>query len=255
MNEGRSESMPKIDLISLRSRDPEAQRGFYGDVLGMQDTGHGTMGYGGAEARLAFPQANGAYRPGKTDLYWKIALAVPDLDLAREQLLARDVDVGPARQFLDVGYLAHLTDPEGFTIELIQHWFDGNRPAAPVDSSRLGGGASLNLLTLRAAEISEIQALCQRLGMTPLSIQPIDDYGFTLYFFAFTEDRPPNSDLHAVDNREWLYQRPYTVLEIQHLHDATDIAPTSGEQAGYAGVAFSGLQIEEPEAGRLIGAR
>jgi len=247
--------MPKIDLISLRCRDPEAQRRFYRDVLGMQDTGDGTVGYGGAEARLAFPQAEAAYRPGKTDLYWKIALAVPDLDLAREQLLAKGVDVGPARQFLDVGYLAHFTDPEGFTIELIQHWFDGNQPLDPVNSSRLGGGACLNLLTLRATEITEIQALCDSLGMAPLSIQPIDDYGFTLYFFAFTEDRPPNGDLRAVDNREWLYQRPYTVLEIQHLHDADTIAPTPEGEAGYGGVVLSGIDASDPEASRLIGAR
>lgn len=247
--------MPKIDLIALRSCDPDGQRRFYCDVLGMHDTGDCTVGYGGAEARLAFPPADIPYQPGKTDLYWKIALAVPDLDLAREQLLAKGVDVGPARQFLDIGYLAHFTDPEGFTIELIQHWFDGNRPDIAVDRARLGGGASLNLLTLRATGITEIQELCQRLGMTPLSIQPVDGYGFTLYFFAFTADQPPNSDLRAIDNREWLYQRPYTVLEIQHLHDADVVTPTPAEQAGYAGVTLSDIQTAAPNASRLLGAR
>ena len=51
--------------------------------------------------------------------------------------------------------------------------------------------------------------------MKLLSIQDIAPYGFCLYFLGFTDDIPPSDDLHDVSNREWLWQRPYTTLEIQ----------------------------------------
>ena len=53
--------------------------------------------------------------------------------------------------------------------------------------------------------------------MKLLSIQPVKRYNFTLYFLAFTEEDPPIlEDLEAVENREWLWQRPYSTLELQH---------------------------------------
>ena len=48
---------------------------------------------------------------------------------------------------------------------------------------------------------------------TPLR-QEIPEYQFTLYFLACTPDVPPGP-LESVGIREWLYQRPYTTLEIQ----------------------------------------
>eukprot|EP00122_Pirum_gemmata_P011149 Pgem_evm1s10322 len=51
--------------------------------------------------------------------------------------------------------------------------------------------------------------------MKLLSIQPVRQYGFVLYFLAYTNESPPKTDLEAVENREWLWQRPYTVLELQ----------------------------------------
>ena len=62
------------------------------------------------------------------------------------------------------------------------------------------------------------------LRMKLMSIQPVTPYRFTLYFLAYTEEDPPNSDLEAVENREWLWQRPYTTLELQHRWDS---APSS----------------------------
>lgn len=40
-------------------------------------------------------------------------------------------------------------------------------------------------------------------------------YKFCLYFFAFTEDIPPNNDLNAVENREWLWKKEYTQIELK----------------------------------------
>ena len=54
------------------------------------------------------------------------------------------------------------------------------------------------------------------LRMKLMSVQPVTPYRFTLYFLAYTEEDPPNADVEAVENREWLWQRPYTTLELQH---------------------------------------
>lgn len=240
--------MPKIENITLGCLAPSAQRQFYCTVLGMSESSDGSVGYGALEARLQFQQAKRPYQPLPQDLYWKIAIAVPDIDLACRQLTALGVAVDAPRQFLDVGHLAHFKDPEGFTIELIEHWFAGARQAEPIDSTRLGGGAHLNLLTLRTANIQQVRQTCEGWNMKPLSVQPVSEHGFTLYFFAFTDDEPPSPDLSAVENRPWLYQRRYTVLEVQYRHADTGAVltqPTRGD-AGYLSTRVSGL----PEARR-----
>ena len=56
--------------------------------------------------------------------------------------------------------------------------------------------------------------------MKLLSIQQVEAYGFTLYFLAFTDETPPNEDLNSIEIREWLWQRPYTTIELQHIPDA-----------------------------------
>ena len=52
------------------------------------------------------------------------------------------------------------------------------------------------------------------------------------------------ADLTAVENRCWTYQRPYTVLEVQHISGANITAPQDA-RAGYVGVEISG----EPKPG------
>lgn len=83
--------------------------------------------------------------------------------------------------------------------------------------------------------------------MKLLSIQPVTQYGFTLYFLAYTSESPPDDDLEAVQNREWLWQRPYTMLELQHFVQSEterfDL-PADGE-AGYAGLVITGAAQEE----------
>ncbi len=225
--------MPKIETVQLRCQNPKEQLAFYRNVLGMQALDNACVGYGGLEAAIRFLPGTEPYKPKRNDLYWKIALAVPNIELACQQLTDKGVSVGAPRQFRDVGYLAHFQDPEGFTIELIEHAFQGERQAEAPHPSRLGGGAHLNLLTLRAADIAPIEEACAAWGMTPLSIQPVKPHGFTLYFFAFTDEQPPSSDLTAVENRTWVYRRPYTVLEVQHLHHADQASDGIGAQSGY----------------------
>ena len=230
----------KLDTLTLRVADPEAQRRFYRDVLGMSDRGDGRVGYAPGEMAIRFLEADAAYAPAPSDLYWKIALSVPDIDLACRQLREAGVACSDPAQFRDVGYLAKFTDPEGFPVELIDHWFEGQRPDEAVDETRLGGGAHLSLLTLRAAEIAAVEPGILNWGMTPLSVQRVEPYGFTLYFYGFADERPPNPDLTAIENRTWVYRRDYTVLEIQHV-DALAAVTTRPEGAGgYGGASIKG---------------
>lgn len=227
--------MPKIAIIRIRCQNPKEMLKFYHDVLGMQALADDVVGYGGTEAAIQFLPGTERYQPRPNDLYWKVALAVPNIELAHQQLTDKGIPVGIPRQFRDVGYLAHFQDPEGFTIELIAHTFQGEQRQEPTDPKCLGGGAHLNLLTLRTANIKPIQEACAAWGMSLLSIQPVERNGFTLYFFAFTNEQQPSSNLTAIENRTWVYQRPYTVLEVQHLHDAERVLEISGSQSGYLG--------------------
>ena len=134
--------MSKLHILALRALRPDAQRGFYRRVLDMATQDSGGLGYSDREMNVRFVQSETSYRPQPTDLYWKIAVSVPNIELAYQQLVARGARVSVPHQFRDVGYLAHETDPEGFTVELIEHWFQGDRPSQSVDKTLLGGRAA-----------------------------------------------------------------------------------------------------------------
>lgn len=239
--------MAGIDRIILRSRDPQTQIAFYCSVLGMTVFEDRSVGYPGTGARLRFLAADTAYDPAGDDLYWKIALAVPDLDLACRQLRARRVTVGDPEQFADIGYLAHFRDPEGFTIELIAHCFQGETSPIPVDLERFGGGAVLNLLTLRCRSEALIAEKCKGWGMKRLAIMPVERFGFTLHFYAFTKEDPPSPDPMAIENRCWVYQRPYTVFEVQHRPSLKRIGQPAPGAAGYVETVFEGAETADRE--------
>lgn len=236
--------MPKLDTLTLRVRDPEAQRRFYCGQLGMSDRGDGRVGYADKEASLGFVEADTPYVAEASDLYWKIALSVPNIDLAYEQLRSKGVPCTEPRQFQDVGYLAKVTDPEGFSVELIDHWFQGERPRRQCDETLLGGGAHLSLITLRTADIRSVEADLLSWGMKLLSIQPVTAFGFTLYFYAFTDETPPNPEPTAIENRTWTYRRPYTVLELQDVKALEAVTRPIGGTAGYGGLTVAGANAD-----------
>merc|ERR1711903_122040 len=63
-------------------------------------------------------------------------------------------------------------------------------------------------------------------------------FGFTLFFLAFTQEDPPNEDPTAVENREWLYQRKFSQIELQHFDGDPDIWLPSDAAAGFDSVTF-----------------
>ena len=63
---------------------------------------------------------------------------------------------------------------------------------------------------------------------------------FNLYFLACTDEKPPSHDVNVVEIREWLRERPYTTLELQH-YPATNRKYNTADlnhESGFTALAF-----------------
>lgn len=230
--------------LCLRAPDPRALAEFYCGALGMRAfSGNAsiTLGYDEEQCLLELRKATSGYTPGAHDLYWKMGLTVSDLDSAYEYLCGQNVAVSAPSQFRDVGYMCHLRDPQGFSVELLQHGFEGDATTFYGDH-RIGAQATLAHITLRVTDIESAQHFCEAgLGLSKLSVQPVTDAGFTLYFYAWSTEKPPHAGLETIANRPWLWRRPYALLELQHLETSTPpLNRPLQESAGFAGVAHRG---------------
>jgi len=217
----------KIIGIVFRVKNPKDLAKWYQNVLGMKITNENgddskwLCEYEGQGARVKLIQGSGsAFKADRGSVYWKIGLALPDVDLAREKISSKGTSVSLPSQFKDIGYLCHCADPDGFSIELLQHTFEENfvKPQIQQDLA-LGQKGLIGQITLRCSDIEKSLKFYQDLiGMKLLSIQDqVKDYGFTLYFLAFTREDAPLPDLESPKIREWLWQRPYTTLELQYI--------------------------------------
>ncbi len=265
----------RVAYHTLRISDPEASLAFYQEKLGLSLHGHANSTVDATRIQHYFlgfahpdvdPEINHwdrghqtttllelIYRADQPTIdnashgtekvgYWKIGITLADVDLARQNLIEVDTIVSEPKQFHDVGYLCHLSDPDGYTIELLQHRFaDNHQPSLPLANYRLGCVATFGQITLRVKDPEKsLDFYIRGLGMQLLSRQVIEAHRFTLYFLACTEERPPYADVDDVRNREWLWQRPYTVLELQHIWGTElsefqyRVAPTTG----FEGVSF-----------------
>ncbi|KIC40730.1 glyoxalase [Ruegeria sp. ANG-R] len=236
----------RIAALRLRVADPDALAAFYRDALGMSVLVEGAnrrVGYPGRDAHLLLMPGGGGYRHDRGQRYWKIGITLPDVDLALDFLRRKGIAVSAPQQFLDIGYMCHLNDPEGFVIELLQHDFEGNRPDDAAHRALPFADACIGQITLRTGDIAAEDAFCRSQGMSLLSMQDVESYGFDLHFYAFTAEKPPNPDLWAVENREWLWKRHYTTLEFQHIPDAR-FAPVPD----YCGIEVEGLADPQEDA-------
>ena len=162
-----------------------------------------------------------------------------------ERLRHHGIDVTDPQQFRDIGYLCHLADPDGYVIELLQHKFDENHTPDVADPAlALGAPPTLGQITIRVTHIERSLGFYRDfLGMELLSRQEVAPSEFTLYFLAYTDEAPPRSDLDAVENREWLWQRPYTTIELQHVwgRDRGDFSYRTEENSplGFRGITIA----------------
>ena len=152
------------------------------------------------------------------------------------------IQVSEPCQFHDIGYLCHLDDPDGYCIELLQHRFADNfvRPPA-LAGYPLGGEAMIGQVSINVSDIDgQLAHLRDQKGLRLLSRQAVPGRAFTPYFLADTDDRLPHPDVDAVENREWLWRRPYTVLELRSWDAEGPQPPVSSKDAlGFRGVRFA----------------
>lgn len=220
----------KFAQIILNSTDIDKSKNFYTDLLGMGQQTFG-IGYNVAQAHLKFKQ--GSFQTSSSDsFFWKLGITLGNLDQAVSFLRSQNIEISGPRQFQDIGYLAHLSDPSGNTIELLQQGFEGNHTDPvpdPFQSHPIGAQATLAHITLRVRDIKATKKWADMHSLRLMSVQPVNSHGFTLYFYAWSGDILPNPNLESVENREWLWRRPYTILELQHLHGLGSI-PTNSPQ-------------------------
>lgn len=216
---------------------------FYCGALGMTSFGSAEAplyGFDSGQCLLEFRDcADSPYSPEGNDFYWKIGITLPDLDAAIASLRRQGFSLADPYQFRDIGYMSKVQDPNGFVIELLQQGFEGN--AKPVGAGHpIGADGILAHITLRVSDIAAAQRYCeQTLGLRLISVQPVTEYGFCLYFYCWSEEPTPDPDLMSVENREWLWRRPYTLLELQHLEaDGSTVRKVAEPHAGFGGFAY-----------------
>lgn len=154
--------------------------------------------------------------------YWKIGIALHDVDAAVNILQKNDIKVNHGIQFLDVGYLTSLQDPNGYSIELLQHQFQSNFQAIPGKTTILGQPACtpphIGQITLRCIDHTAAHNFyINSLGMKLICVEDLSAHVmFNLYFYGYTNETTPNTDVKSIANREWTYQRNFTQIEFQH---------------------------------------
>ena len=242
--------MGKIVRQHFRVNETAHLAKFYCDLLGMQafdqegdgagDGATKTFGFDANRCCLQFDRKHVTqYQPEANDFYWKIGITLRNLNTAIDFLRSNGVVVSDPHQFRDIGYMSKIADPNGFVIELLQQGFKGNEKPVS-DGHPVGAQATLAHITLRVTDLAMAKAFFEdKLSMRLMSLQPVREYGFSLYFYTWSDEVLPNSDLSSVANREWLWRRPYTFIELQHLEmPGATIRKTPPDMAGFDGFSY-----------------
>jgi len=225
--------MSRVQTIHYAIPDLQKAKDFYCAILGMveqkpdqENINSVCMGYAGrsfGESVLQFSKCVSESDTETRSVYWKIGLTMPDVDLAIKALSSHDVTTGSASQFKDIGFLAHLKDRCGLTIEMLQHSFQNNfQPSTPKhDLALWQQPIRIGQVTLRVHDIeANLKFYRDLLGLKLLSIQAVTEYGFTLYFLGpanLYDDKQYELEDSAI--REDLWRYPHTTIELQHVKD------------------------------------
>lgn len=215
----------QIHYLKLTVSDLSTSLSFYQNILGAvclsKTTDSIVLEFGPGQTQLVLQEKkNLHYQPSYQDRYWKIGLTLHDLDMACDCLSQLGVPFSGPSQFVDIGYLSHLQDPDGYTIELLQTTFKDQtkvsvttHPQHPLKQQTQFAHISLRVKDIQAA-LSFYQ---EQLKMTLCGWMSAHDYQFSLYFLGDCHLQAPNQNLEAVENRPWLWQRKTTFIELQHV--------------------------------------
>ena len=58
--------------------------------------------------------------------------------------------------------------------------------------------------------------------MKLLSKMDVHQRGFELYFLGYTKESLPNKNIDAIENRQWLWKRGFTMIELQYILSSKD---------------------------------
>ena len=120
----------RISALYLQVPTLDGVDEFYRSTLGMQnhfaeadfdaDTDQYSCAYSESACRIVFRKRDvKPFADRANNQYWKNGITVKNLDVAVRYLREQGVAVSAPRQFHDIGYMSHLKDPNGFTIELL----------------------------------------------------------------------------------------------------------------------------------------
>jgi len=187
--------------------------------------------------------------------YWKIAISIKDVDIASDKLIEKGIKVSEAFQVPNVAYLCHIQDPDGYTIELIQHKFQENHIKEKEDSSyKLGNKPVFSLITYRVKNINKSLDFYQtKLGLKLFSKMDVTKRGFNIYFLAASKEKAPSENIEAIENAQWLWTRDYTMIEFQHIlkiEDKKDFVYDISKKTGFKEISFiskESLSFKDPD--------
>ncbi|MDP0563330.1 MAG: hypothetical protein QS721_13790 [Candidatus Endonucleobacter sp. (ex Gigantidas childressi)] len=236
--------MNKITKQHFRVDNFDGLREFYVDILGMENfSTNNTMifGFNRNSCYICFhKKCVKPYTSTSNDFYWKIGITLKNLDVAVNYLCEKNIAISAPVQFKKIGYMSKITDPKGFIIELLQQGFLGHEEKVYDNAHPIGSQGTLAHITLRINDLEKSQTYFEKkLNMRLMSIQAVEEFEFCLYFYSFSNEVLPNKDLNSVKNREWLWRRPYTFIELQHIQ-TTSVAlnKTPFDMAGFDGFSY-----------------
>ncbi|OJJ15595.1 hypothetical protein BKI52_37565 [marine bacterium AO1-C] len=222
----------KIISLQLKTQKPTEAIDFYTKTFGMTLQGE-FKDEAGIVYILQFPKGNAhlellynpknitteSYQQNAQDNYWKYSVFVEDIQQIYRFLKNKNISSNEPYQFGDIGYLMHTKDQENYQVEFIQRTFQQNTPTylKTTASPDKAGPLSLGLITLRTKDPVKSIQFYENLGLKLLVRMYVErGNGFTLYFLGRKDLTPPNADIDAIENREWLYQQEEAFIELQY---------------------------------------
>ena len=262
----------QITQHRLQISHPEKSLTFYLDIMGMQLIHHYESTQGihyileyyydqgssveettnktlHAQLELVFnPQQKFTVpvQPNRQSGYWKFTIAVGHLATAHQKLLDNGIKVSLCTVIPNLAYLCHLTDPDGYCIELIQtHLIENTQDnLIKTDSMTfpLGSAAHMNLSTLRIKDLKHSLPFYQRLGFELIYTYRSDERAMTLYFLANKQSDSFNEIKYSDNIVETLWQYSDTLLEFQQFdgtQEDVNFSYNTDIENGFLGLAIT----------------
>lgn len=246
----------RITHHELQISDPKTSLYFYQNILGMKllnciKTKNKTQYFltfnHNVEASLVLVYMPNipfevATQPSKTEGYWKISIAVSQLEEVREILIRNEVTIGQCFEVPNLAYLCHLTDPDGYCIELIQQTLKVNTPKIDgINHHMLDFNPTFNLCTLRVKNIQKSLPFYNSLGFELIYTYQSKERAMSLYFLIAKNDEKFKQACSLTGVEQAMWQHSSTILELQQFDNtaqASDFSYNTNTNTGFLGLSI-----------------